>query len=96
VVGQIMHTREWSDWRNGDIWWLQSVYVHADYRGQGVFRALFEHLQALARRSPDVVGLRLYVEQENDAARQVYVRLGLRPGGYDVLEDLWRDVAALD
>ena len=65
----MMHTREWSDWRNGDIWWIQSVYVHPDYRRQGVFRSLYGHLRTLAESDPGVVGLRLYVEQENQAAR---------------------------
>jgi GNAT superfamily N-acetyltransferase len=85
-VGQVMHTWEWSDWRNGYFWWLQSVYVVPVHRGRGVFRALFEHLRALAEADPEVVGLRLYVEQENTAAQQVYARLGLTPTGYLVLE----------
>jgi GNAT superfamily N-acetyltransferase len=58
IFGQLMHTREWSDWRNGDIWWLQSVYVVASARRQGVFRALVEHVTQLAQSTPDVVGLR--------------------------------------
>jgi ribosomal protein S18 acetylase RimI-like enzyme len=86
VVGQLMHTREWSDWRNGDIWWLQSVYVHSEFRSRGVFRALFEHLNRLARETPGVVGLRLYVESENHAAQNVYRKLGMSEGGYHVME----------
>src|SRR5690606_619853 len=62
-IGQMMHTREWSDWRAGEIWWLQSVYVVPDARQQGVFRALYQHLDTLARAVPSVVGLRLYVEE---------------------------------
>ncbi len=85
-VGQVMHTWEWSDWRNGYFWWLQSVYVVPAHRGRGVFRALFEHLRALAELDPEVIGLRLYVERENAAAQQVYARLGLTPTGYLVLE----------
>ncbi len=61
IIGQMMHTFEWSDWRNGEIWWLQSVYVHHDFRRQGVFRQLIEHLQVEAAATPKVVGLRLYV-----------------------------------
>lgn len=87
-VGQLMHTWEWSDWRNGDIWWLQSVYVLPEHRGQGVFRRLFEHVAALAAQDPGVVGLRLYVEQDNAAAQAVYSRLGLSEAGYRVLERL--------
>ncbi|MFV0444514.1 MAG: GNAT family N-acetyltransferase [Planctomycetaceae bacterium] len=85
-VGQLMHTWEWSDWRNGDIWWLQSVYVHPDYRGRGVFRQLFEHLRQQAEVDPAVVGLRLYVEQDNTTAQEVYTRLGMSAPGYRVLE----------
>jgi GNAT superfamily N-acetyltransferase len=90
VIGQAAFTREWSDWRCGWIWWLQSVYVHADHRGQGVFRALFERIRNDARAAgSNVVGLRLYVEHENHPAQRVYETLGLRPGGYLVMEDLW-------
>jgi GNAT superfamily N-acetyltransferase len=86
VVGQMMHTWEWSDWRNGMMWWLGSVYVVPEHRGGGVFRALFECVLALAQADPEVVGLRLYYEQRNSAARNVYARLGFEPAGYEVLE----------
>lgn len=86
VAGQIMHTEEWSDWRNGRFWWIQSVYVASEFRGAGVFSALYGHLRALAEREPDVVGLRLYVERGNDRARRVYEKLGMRDTGYEVLE----------
>jgi ribosomal protein S18 acetylase RimI-like enzyme len=85
-VGQIMHTWEWSDWRNGDLWWLQSVYVVPEYRGRGVFRLLFEHVRDLARANPGVVGIRLYVEHHNTAAQAVYRKLGMVEAGYEVLE----------
>ena len=91
VVGQIMHTREWSDWRNGNILWLQSVYVHEDFRRIGVFRRLVEHLRAEAQSSPDVVGIRLYVEEHNDRAAVTYDRLGLPAAGYVVREQIWRN-----
>ena len=91
IVGQIMHTREWSDWRNGDIWWLQSVYVVEEFRRRGVFRSLVEHLRAEAQASPDVVGLRLYVEKHNDRAAMTYDRLGLPEAGYVVREQIWRN-----
>lgn len=89
ILGQAAVTREWSDWRNGWIWWLQSVYVAADSRGLGVFRALFETIRTEAAGRPDVIGLRLYVEKENDVARRVYEKVGFEPGGYDILESLW-------
>ena len=91
VVGQMMHTREWSDWRNGEIWWLQSVYVVSEFRQQGVFRALFSHLQVLAQASPDVIGLRLYVEEHNTRAQEAYRTLGLRRAGYTVMEHIFRN-----
>jgi GNAT superfamily N-acetyltransferase len=86
VVGQLQFTYEWSDWRNGWFWWVQSVYVRADVRGQGVFRALFAHVEQMARRRGDVVGLRLYVETGNHAAQATYARLGLTSPGYLMLE----------
>jgi ribosomal protein S18 acetylase RimI-like enzyme len=86
VVGQLMITTEWSDWRNGWIWWIQSVYVREEARRQGVFRALYEHAVAAARAETDVVGLRLYVEEENTAAQQTYLSLGMERTGYLVLE----------
>jgi len=89
AVGQLMLTWEWSDWRNGMFWWLQSVYVRAEHRRGGVFRRLFEHVSALAHNDPGVVGLRLYVEQNNTVARDVYQRVGLAPAGYAVLEQSW-------
>jgi len=91
IVGQIMHTREWSDWRNGEIWWLQSVYVLADFRNQGVFRALYQHLQQLAVSSSEVIGLRLYVEAHNIRAQQAYQRLGMTEAGYTVMERFFRN-----
>jgi GNAT superfamily N-acetyltransferase len=89
VVGQVAITREWSDWRDGWIWWFQSVYVLDHARGSGVFRTLHRHVRELARATPGVIGLRLYVEVENDRAIKTYRSLGMAPGGYDVYEDLW-------
>ena len=85
VVGQVLVTFEWSDWRNGWYWWIQSVYVREDARRGGVFRALFEHLRAAALADPAVIGLRLYVERANDRARQTYRALGLGEEGYDLM-----------
>jgi GNAT superfamily N-acetyltransferase len=94
IAGQIMHTREWSDWRNGDLWWIQSVYVRPEFRSKGVFRGLFKHLRDAAESDPSIVGLRLYVEDHNERAVAVYGRLGLKPGGYSVMEDVWRNAPA--
>ncbi len=93
IVGQIMHTREWSDWRNGDIWWIQSVYVRPEHRRRGVFRSLYAHLKALAASDPRVVGLRLYVEQENRGAQATYVGLGMKQTRYLVMQDLFGERA---
>jgi GNAT superfamily N-acetyltransferase len=85
-VGQAMVTYEWSDWRDGVLWWLQSVYVHPDWRRRGVLRRLHEHILQTARRTADACGVRLYVERENNSAREAYRRLGFRPAGYEVWE----------
>jgi GNAT superfamily N-acetyltransferase len=91
IVGQLMHTYEWSDWRDGEIWWLQSVYVQPDHRRQGVFRALFQHLEKLARDNTNVVGIRLYAETRNLNALDTYRSLGLELAGYLVLENIFRN-----
>ncbi len=86
IVGQVMITFEWSDWRNGNLWWLQSVYVRDDARGHGVFRALFHHLEKEARAEQNVAGLRLYMYDTNSRARQSYERIGMKPTHYQVFE----------
>lgn len=86
IVGQTMITFEWSDWRNGNIWWLQSVYVDAAYRSRGVFRSLFDHVWRQVESNPDIAGLRLYVESCNVAAHEVYERMGMHKAGYFVME----------
>jgi GNAT superfamily N-acetyltransferase len=84
-----MLTHEWSDWRNGDIWWIQSVYVDADHRGKGVFTAIYGHVEQLARQQ-GVAGIRLYVERDNAAAAKTYTRLGMITKHYDVMELMFR------
>jgi GNAT superfamily N-acetyltransferase len=85
-VGQLMFTYEWSDWRNGTFWWIQSVYVLPEARRGGVFRALFGHVEQLAERDPTVCGIRLYVERENVHAQATYRHCGLHEAGYTVME----------
>jgi ribosomal protein S18 acetylase RimI-like enzyme len=92
LIGQLAHTREWSDWRNGDLWWIQSVYIKDGHRGQGVFRALFDRLQSMAAEAGNVVGIRLYVEKHNDKAQSAYGRLGLLKTQYEVMQKLWSPV----
>jgi GNAT superfamily N-acetyltransferase len=86
VVGQAMHTYEWSDWRNGTFWWLQSVYVAPHARRLGVFRALYRHVEDLARSDAGVCGLRLYVERDNARAQNTYRSCGMDDAGYLVME----------
>lgn len=85
-VGQVMITYEWSDWRNGVFWWIQSVYVVPERRGQGMFRAIHDHILTKAKADPQVCGIRLYVERENHRAQTVYQRVGLTPSVYTVFE----------
>jgi GNAT superfamily N-acetyltransferase len=89
VIGQLMITREWSDWRNGDYWWLQSVYVRPEFRRRGVFKALFDFIHAEAARTPGVCGLRLYMADGNNRARAAYCRLGMTETHYHVFERLF-------
>lgn len=86
VAGQLLITREWSDWRNGNFWWIQSVFVAEKLRGRGIFRGLFDHVLALSKSRKDVCGVRLYVEKSNSRARQVYARLGLERTAYEIFE----------
>ncbi len=86
VLGQLQITFEWSDWRNGWFWWFQSVYVIEAARRRGVFRSLYEYVAELARREPNVVGLRLYVERDNHGAQRTYRSLGMEPTAYLLLE----------
>ena len=89
VVGCLLITYEWSDWRNGNIWWVQSVYVAPEHRRQGVFRALCEYAESQAKADPQAVGLRLYVEQNNQTAQAVYEKLGWVRPGYLVLQRMF-------
>ncbi len=86
VIGQLMVTWEWSDWRNASFWWIQSVYVTPEARRQGVLRRLFAEIGRQARADPACCGLRLYVEAGNAAARAAYERLGLVPTRYRMME----------
>ncbi len=86
VLGQMMYTTEWSDWSNGWLWWIQSVYVHSDARRRGIYRALYDHILQLARQDPTVIGLRLYVERDNHVAQETYRRLGMEQTSYLVFE----------
>jgi GNAT superfamily N-acetyltransferase len=88
VIGQLMITREWSDWRNAYVWWIQSVYVPPEARGRGGFKALYEHVRREAAAA-GAAGLRLYVDLRNARARTVYERLGMRGDHYQVFEAMF-------
>jgi GNAT superfamily N-acetyltransferase len=86
VVGQLLITTEWSDWRNGYFWWIQSVYVDQNHRRQGVYRTLYQHVVAEAQKANNVCGIRLYVERDNSIAKETYNNLGMTHSHYDMYE----------
>jgi ribosomal protein S18 acetylase RimI-like enzyme len=88
IVGSLMITTEWSDWRAGDFWCVQSVYVRQGYRRRGVYRSLYRAVQDLGRTDPDVCGFRLYTELENIAAQKTYKALGMEKLDYMMFEEL--------
>lgn len=92
-VGCLLVTFEWSDWRAGTWWWLQSVYVIPAARHGGVFRALHTEVASRARAGNDVAGLRLYVEQDNTNAQRTYASLGMRQTHYDLYEQPFREAS---
>lgn len=87
AVGGLMITYEWSDWRNGLFWWIQSVYIRPEYRRQGIYRTLHSHVREQAKADPNVCGLRLYVDKENEAAQQTYQSLGMEHATYHMYEE---------
>ena len=88
IIGGLMITFEWSDWRNKWFWWIQSVYILPDFRGQGIYRKLAEFVREKARRNGDVCGIRLYVEKENTRAQNVYEKLGMERSHYLMYEEI--------
>ena len=86
-VGQMMHTREWSDWRNGVFWWIQSVYVLPAFRGRGVYRRMYAFVKQRASQNPEVCGFRLYVEKNNQIAQKTYQTLGMAETHYLLYEE---------
>lgn len=86
IVGQMMILYEWSDWRNGEFIWIQSVYVDKNYRNLGVFKKLFNHIKEYCDNGKNFVGLRLYVEKNNNRAKSVYSSLGMYENDYDMYE----------
>ena len=81
-----MTTYEWSDWRNGTVLWIQSVYIDKAWRGKGIYKKMYEHIQMIVTKSDDLKGIRLYVDRTNKAAQQVYEKLGMNGEHYQVFE----------
>jgi GNAT superfamily N-acetyltransferase len=88
IVGGLMITFEWSDWRNSWFWWVQSVYILPEFRGQGIYRKLYEFVVNKAKEQGDVCGFRLYVEKENSGAQKVYEKLGMESSSYLMFESV--------
>ena len=86
IAGSLMVTYEWSDWRNGDFWWVQSVYVRPENRRQGIYSALYREVKSLAKQTPGVCGYRLYVEKDNLVAQQTYQKLDMHESHYLMFE----------
>jgi ribosomal protein S18 acetylase RimI-like enzyme len=95
LMGSLMVTTEWSDWRNGHFWWIQSVYVTPNHRQKGVYRAMYAYLKELAKSDANVCGFRLYVEQENATAQRTYQSLGMARTDYLMFEELKEGVEFL-
>jgi GNAT superfamily N-acetyltransferase len=88
IQASLMVTYEWSDWRNGTFWWIQSVYVRPEYRGQGLYGTLYERVKELAEQDESVCGFRLYVERNNAVAQKTYAKLGMQETEYLIYEEL--------
>ena len=91
IQASLMVTTEWSDWRNGLFWWIQSVYVNKQYRRQGLYRQLYQSVKSLAEAESDVCGFRLYVEHDHHIAQKTYQSLGMDETGYKIYEELKQD-----
>jgi len=91
LQASLMITTEWSDWRNGLFWWVQSVYVNQQYRRQGLYRKLYQQVKTMAEAENNVCGFRLYVEHDNHVAQKTYRSLNMEETGYRLFEELKAD-----
>jgi len=89
LCGQLMITKEWSDWRNGIFWWIQSVYIHPDHRKKGIYKKLHKEVKKLAQEDGNVCGIRLYVDRSNVNAKNVYLAMGMKETEYVLYEEDW-------
>lgn len=88
IVGGLMVTFEWSDWRDGWFWWIQSVYILPEYRGRSIYSLLYQFVKNEAQKKGNVYGFRLYVEKENERAQKVYEKLGMEETYYLMYEEM--------
>jgi RimJ/RimL family protein N-acetyltransferase len=86
IMGCLMTTYEWSDWRNGTVLWIQSVYVPKEFRSKGVYKKMYSHILQLVETDPDLKGIRLYVDKSNEAAQRAYEKIGMNGDHYTVYE----------
>ena len=85
-IGGLAISYEWSTWRSATFWWIQDVYVLPEWRRQGVYCTLYDHLYRMAKSRDDIGGIRLYVDQGNESAKRTYERLGMDRAHYDMFE----------
>lgn len=86
IICSVLITHEWSDWRNGEVWWIQSLYVLAPFRGKGIFKQLYAFFKEQVEANEDLKGIRLYVEKENVNAQKAYEAVGMTKEHYDMYE----------
>ena len=86
IAGQLMITTEWSDWRNSDFWWIQSVYVKSEFRRKGIYRQLHETVLKMVRENRELCGIRLYVDKSNVVAQETYRKLGMDESNYIIMK----------
>jgi len=88
-VACLLITYEWSDWRNGLFWWIQSVYVKPEFRQRGIYKQMYTYIKNLAHTDRRVCGLRLYVADTNQQAQMAYRRLGMDATHYRIFEEIF-------
>ncbi len=86
LIASLMITNEWSDWRNGNVYWIQSVYVLPEYRGKSVFKQMYLHIKDIVENVPGLSGIRLYVDKNNNRAQKVYNKIGMDGSHYQLFE----------
>lgn len=86
VIGSLLTTFEWSDWRNGTVLWIQSVYILPEYRRKGVYSNMYKHIKNLVLKDEKLNGIRLYADKDNEVAHKTYLKLGMNPDHYVTFE----------